>query len=270
MKRKLNFKLLILLLLILNSIIKGQDFEVSPVIMKFNAEPGQTQILPINIINHSNSNSAFTIFLSDYIVNKEGKRINMPPSSTEHSLVNWISINPPFFEMVPNEEKQIMISIQAPVGDYSTKWASIYVRSTKEQTAKLADKKLLTGVILMPQIEINVIQSPKSNTNYRMKITSLKETSMSNDSLRTFTANVDNLGDKITNCKITLIASNLSTAMEVKLQVIQIRAFPSSPRTIKLQFNKKDLPKGKYSLAAILDYGPQSNLEGTQLMIEVE
>jgi len=271
MKGKLNLKLLILLLIIFNSInIISQDFEVSPVTMNFTAEPGQTQTIPITITNHANNSSDFTIILSDFIINKEGQSINMPSASTEHSLANWISINPAFVKLKPNETRQIIVSIQAPVGDYATKWARIFVRNTKEQTAKLADKKLQTGLVISGQIIINAIQSPKSNVNYKMKLTGLTEISMTNDSLRTFTANADNLGDKIAKCKVTLLASSLSTAEDIKLQVITFKAFPDSPRTVKLQFNKKDLPKGKYSLAAILDYGPQSNLEGTQIIITVD
>jgi len=271
MKGKLDYKLLILLLIIFNSSnIISQDFEVSPVTMKFTAEPGQTQTIPITITNHADNKSDFTIILSDFIVNKEGAKVSMPPASTEHSLVNWISINPPFVKLNPNETRQIIVSIQAPVGDYTTKWAYIYVRNTKEQTAKLADKKLQTGLVISGQIVINATQSPKTNINYKMKLTGLVETSIVSDSIRTYTANADNLGDKIADCKVTLLASNLVTAEEIKLQVVKFKSYPDSPRTIKLQFNKKDLPKGKYALAAILDYGAQSNLEGTQMMIVVE
>ncbi|MBN1251932.1 MAG: hypothetical protein JXA16_07340 [Bacteroidales bacterium] len=258
------------MIFLLSNNINSQDFEISPATMNFNAEPGQTQTIPMNIINHSSQKSAFTVVLSDYIINKEGNKIIMPPASTEHSLVNWISINPPFFELNPNESRQVIVSIQAPVGDYSTKWAHINVRSTTEQTASLADKKLQTGMLVQGQIVVNAIQSPRSNVNYKMKITSLAENTNINDTIRTFTANIDNLGDKISDCKVTLLASDLSNAKEYVLQVIEFQVFPDSPRIIIMSFNKNALPKGTYSLAAILDYGPKANLEGTQMMITVD
>lgn len=264
---KLPFTFILLLLL---SIGYAQDFEVSPAIINFNAEPGQTQTIPINILNHSNKKTSFTITLGDFIVNKEGQKIQMPPASTEHSLVNWISINPPFIEMNPNEARQIMVSIQAPVGDYTTKWANIFVRTTTEQTALLADKKLQTGMLIQSQIVIRAYQSPKTSINYRMKITGLSEISTGTDTIRRFKANVDNLGDKISDCKVTLLASNLSTAEEIKLQELEFKSFPDSQLDIKLQMAKDALPPGKYALAAILDYGSQSNLEGTQMIITVD
>lgn len=270
MKNKiLKLPLFVTLLLLLTS-SKAQDFEVSPVILNFTAEPGQTQTMAVNIINHANKKSSFSILLSDFILNKEGKTIQMPAASTEHSLANWISINPSFIEMAPNEQRQIIVSLQVPVGDYSTKWANIYVRSTAEQTALLADKAVHTGLVISGQIVINVYQSPKSNTNYRMKMTGLSEITTIDDSLRRFKAYADNLGDKITDCKVTLLASSLSTAEEVKLQVLKFKVFPDSQREILLQMPKDALPLGKYALAAILDYGKQSNLEGTQMLITVD
>jgi len=259
----------ILLQLVISN-ITAQDFEVSPVIINFNAEPGQTQTIPISILNHSNTKNSFSILLGDFIINKEGKKVEMPAASTEHSLANWISINPPFVEMNPNEQRQIIVSIQAPIGDYTTKWVNIYVRSTTEQTALLADKKLQTGLVISGQILIRVYQSPKSNVNYRMKIMGLSEITTGTDTLRRFKAKVDNLGDKISDCKITLLASSLSTAEEVKLQVIKLKSFPDSQQDIELQMAKDALPLGKYALAAILDYGSQSNLEGTQMIITVD
>ena len=60
---------------------------------------------------------------------------------------------------------QVIVSIQSPVGDYSTKWANILVRNTKEQTALLADKEIQTGMSVLGQITIIAYQSPKSNRN---------------------------------------------------------------------------------------------------------
>ena len=257
-----------LLLLLTNSY--AQDFEVSPAIMNFDVEPGQTQTIPINIINHSNKKQTFTLLLGDYVTNKVGTLIQMPEGSTEHSLANWININPPYFEMQPNEARQVIASVQAPVGDYSTRWVFIYVRTANEQTASVADKKLNTGLMVNTQIVINVIQSPKSNVNYRMKLTGLSEITTNSDTLRRFKAVADNLGDKIAKCRVTLLASSLSTAKEVKLQVVKFKSYPDAQREVILQMAKDALPPGKYALAAILDYGKQSNLEGTQMLITVD
>jgi hypothetical protein len=247
----------------------GQDFEVSPVKLDFSAEPGQSQAIPINIFNHSSQKLTFTIQLSDFAINKEGAKINMPIASTEHSLANWMSVNPPLVEVNPNEIKQVIISIQAPAGDFSTRWANIFITNTQEQTASLADKILKTGIQVQGQILVRARQSPKSNINYKMKISSLQAQQNQTDSL-VYTANVENLGDKITSCKVYLMASNLSDAKETKLSEVILESYPDTQVKISLPMKKNVLPKGKYALAAILDYGNKANLEGTQIIIDVE
>lgn len=270
MNRKKGILGTILILVIFCVSSYSQDFEVSPVKLSFTAEPGQAQSIPITIINHSSEKSAFTIQLSDFIVNKEGQKLNMQEGSTEHSLVKWMSISPPFIELNPNETKQLIVSIQAPAGDYSTRWANIYITSTIEQTASIADKALQTGVLVQGQILVRAFQSPKSNQNYRVKITNLMENSLPNDSMRTFIATIDNIGEKITTCKVILLASDLTTGKEYLLMETSYESYPDSQMDIKFRFNRNALTTGNYALAAILDYGNKNNLEGTQTLIEVK
>jgi hypothetical protein len=270
MKRKL-FRLILLIMnmsFVFQNII-SQDFEIAPVKIFFEAEPGQTQSMPLSILNHSNHKQAYILELSDFIVNKEGEHISMPAASTEHSLVNWISINPPFIELNPNESRQVLISIQAPSGDYTTKWVNVYVKATSEQTAFNVDKGTQTGLVLSPQIVVQVHQSPKSNINYKMKVGNFVEITAPGDTVRTYQVTVDNMGDKISQCKITLLASDLSTGKEYMLTNTQFTSYPDAQLIKKLPVKKK-LPVGKYALAAILDYGSKTNLEGAQLVIEVE
>ncbi len=250
--------------------ISAQDFEVSPVIVYFTADPGETQKQTIYLYNHSNQNSKFSISLTDFILNKEGKTVIMAAGSTEHSLANWLSINPPFVELAPNESTQITLSVQTSANDYLSRWANILVRSTKEQTAFSVDKQIQTGINIQGQIAIKVYQSPKSNHNYKMKITGLTEITTKNDTIRRFKVLVDNIGEKITDCKITLLANNISNGKETIIQTYKFITLPEGQREIELKMPKDALPPGKYALAAILDYGKQSNLEGTQMIITVD
>jgi hypothetical protein len=269
MKNTLKHTVLILLFLIKIPAL-AQDFEVAPGIMQFTAEPGESKTMALTIINHANVDQEFNVRVKDFMFNKEGRIIQMPEGSTEHSLAKWISINPPHLNLKPNESKQILVSIQAPVDDYTTRWANLIIRSVEEQTAAFADKKVKTGLLVAGQIVVQIYQSPKSNINYKMKITGITEITTGQDSVRRFKALVDNIGDKITKCKVTLLANNLSTAEETILQTVNFKMLPDGQREIVLKMSKNALPPGKYALAAILDYGKQSNLEGTQMIITVD
>ncbi|MFN8258735.1 MAG: hypothetical protein U0W24_23810 [Bacteroidales bacterium] len=260
--------LLILMIFQVSFYLLGQDFEVSPAQLIFNAEPGQSQALQISIFNHASEKATYNITLGDYQVDKDGKKLNLPAGTTENSLFKWMSIFPPAISLNPNEEGKITVSIQAPSGDYSSKWANIFIRTVKEQTSLNADKNLNTGLMVSGQIIISAIQSPKSNTAYKIKIRNITELP-STEQGRIFTAVVDNIGEKIANCKVTLIASNLVNAEEIKLDEIKFESYPDSQLNIKLRLGNKLVP-GKYALAAILDYGSKSNLEGTQMLIDVQ
>jgi len=249
--------------------IQSQDFEVSPVKLFFNAEPGESQTMNITLKNHGNSPQTFILNIGDYLVNKDGSKEKLDPSSTKNSCAEWLNINPSFAEVNPNEEKEIAVEMQVPNGNYTTRWGAIYVRQIKERTAFSVDEGLSAGVGVSPRIAIHVYQSPRSNTNFNAQISHLKELNLEKDSIRRFAVNIENIGGKITECVIYLIASNINTAEEFPADTVRLETYPSSTRTIELELPPY-LPKGSYSLSAILDYGSAKTLEGTQIMIEVE
>jgi len=90
------------------------------------------------------------------------------------------------------------------------------------------------------------------------------------DENRRFSATIDNLGDKVTNCKVHLIASNIKTAEEKQFQSSEVESFPKMTRTVEVELPKGELLPGKYALAIIVDYGPKFALEGAQIIIDVD
>ncbi|HEY4800741.1 MAG TPA: hypothetical protein VII99_16795, partial [Bacteroidia bacterium] len=111
--------------------------------------------------------------------------------------------------------------------------------------------------------------SPKSNSNYKGRISDLKEISKAKDTLRTFQVNISNIGDKLLDGKVYLIASNLETAKEIKNTPKLISVLPGEIKQVPIDL-PRNIPSGKYSLAAILDYGNNSSLEAVQINIEVK
>ena len=75
-----------------------------------------------------------------------------------------------------------------------------------------------------------------------------------------------NVGEKEIQAKVSLLLSNLQTGEEIEVDMKQESLYPSTLRTF--EFILGDIPAGKYALAAILDYGKHSNLEGAQIIID--
>ena len=65
------------------------------------------------------------------------------------------------------------------------------------------------------------------------------------------------------------VVSNLETAEEFTSDPLEFSLLPESNKKLEYTLDQK-LEKGKYSVAAILDYGFNDELEGIQLDIEVK
>lgn len=247
----------------------AQDFEVSPVLMTFTANPGEIQTKQINLINHSGKPQKYTLKVSDYVVDAEGNKKSVPAGSTKRSCGEWIALNPSLVELNPNQSITIDALMTVPKDGFSSKWCMISVEVSKEQSAFDADKSLATGVVLLPRIVILVKQSPRMNNNYKATISGLKEVTKPGDKTRNFEVQVNNIGDNVIDAKVHLALANLETAAEEKFTPEKVTVYPDGSRIVRLQLPAV-LKKGKYALAAIMDYGHRQPLGGTQMMLEIK
>lgn len=256
-------------MLLVFGVAVGQDFEVSPVILEFDAEPAMSQTQIISVKNHSNKKASFLVTIADFIPSQSGEQQVLPPNSTKNSCANWLTINPSFFEINPGGDINIQISMLVPGEEYKTAWCMLYFQPSKEQTAWSVDKGLGAGITVSGRIAVNIYQSPKSLQGQSVKVSNFQEITGDQEGPRRFTATIENLGDRISPCKVFLVASNISTAEEKQFEAINFSIYPRMSRNIELTL-PNELTPGTYALAAIVDYGPKFPLEGAQLVIEVK
>jgi P pilus assembly chaperone PapD len=257
-------------LILFSSITFAQDFEVAPVRLDFNAEPGDNQTKVVNVKNHSNKKVSFIVSISDFLPGSDGKRQIMPPNTTRRSAANWLNINPSFFELNPGEQLPVQVTMLVPGDEYGAVWSMLYVQPTREQTSWDADKSLGAGVMVSGRIGVVVYQSPSSNKNHSLKVTNLIEITTAEDKIRKFSATIDNLGDKVTGCKVHLIASDINTSEEKQFPSLEVEIFPKMTRNVTVELPKGELNHGTYAIAVIVDYGARFALEGAQIVIDIE
>lgn len=254
--------------LLFASTLSAQDFEVGPVILSFDAEPGGIQTKVVTVTNHSNKKQAFLMNLADQVVDENGQKQNLPAGTSPNSCASWITLNPSFFELNPNASQEVEVLMQVPNDGFNTRWCKLFVKATKEQTANKVDKSLSTGVVVNPRIAVSVTQSPKSNTNYRAAMRSfVQKPSGPNGELK-FEVSIENIGDKQLKPKVFIEANNVQTASQVRAEPMKTTLMPTEKRKIELVL-PNGLPSGTYSVVAILDYGHDSDLEALQLMLEI-
>lgn len=250
--------------------LAAQDIEVAPIRLNFNANPEETQTKTITVKNNGNQKEGIVLTLKDYLIYKDGSRKILPAESSRNSIAKWITLNPSYVEINPNESQTVQINFQAPSGDYTSKWGILSISTAKEQTSFAADKETTAGISIYGRIDVHLTYTPSAeiNANKKVKISNLRETTTDEDTTRTFSVHIDNLGNTIVPCKVYLIASNLNTLKEKTFKPKEIKAYPQTSRTLKLTLPDV-LKEGKYSLSAILDYGSSEALEGTQISIDV-
>lgn len=247
----------------------SQSFEVAPVRIHFQVEPGESQTRTVTVKNHGNRTETINLRFHDFLVQRQGRMEVLPAGSTRNSISNWVNANPTFLELQPNESRTVQLNLQAPADDYSAKWGILSFFTAAEQTVFSADRDLQTGLSLSGRIDIYLNYNPKTDRPGNVEISNLQEADGDDPSLRYFTVNLDNLSEIIVPCRLFLVASNLVTAEEERFRTIEVTTYPQTARTVEMTI-PNNLPPGRYSLAAILDYPGSVSLKGTQIIIDVE
>ncbi len=253
----------------LGALLHAQDFEVAPVLVSFDANPGENQNQILTIRNHGNEKQKFVLNLVDYELDEEGGKKSVQAGSSSRSLADWLTTNPSFFELNPNESREVELIMTVPKTGFNSRWGMIQVQVAKEQEAYQADKQLSTGVIVVPRIVVLVKQSPRSNQNYKGAVKGLKEVEGKLPGLRSFEATLINSGDKILEGKVFLALANLETAEEKKFNPVAVAIYPDHQRKVVLTLPENPEP-GQYALAFLMDYGHRAPIEGAQILLSIE
>jgi len=247
----------------------AQELEVTPGTLMFNTNPGSSQTQQIYVRNKAKTEQSFIFNLADWLTDEQGEVKYFSPGTTGRSCADWITVSPSLVTLQPNESVRVNVTMLVPNDNPSTKWAVLFVESAVEKTgAKAIDKDVQMGLQVSVRIAVPIYQSPDANTLFKGTIDGLTET-IEDDGNRTFKSQVINLGDKILNCKVYFTISNLETAEEFTSNPTEFSLLPESNKNVEFT-TEKPLGKGRYSVAAILDYGFNDELEGIQLDIEVK
>lgn len=263
------FKLAVVLIFILPTTkLIGQELQVSPAKIFFTANPGSSQTKQVHIRNKSKTEENFIFNLNDWLTDENGEVKYFDPGTISRSCSDWLTISPPLVTLQPNESATINVTVLVPENDISTKWSVLFVQTAVEQTGPEAiDKQVNMGMKIAARIALPIFQSPNSNTLYKASLEGFEENIV--DDQRKYTTKVINLGDKVLNCKVFFTFSNLETAEEYTSEPQEFSLLPETTKDLQYTLDKK-LPAGQYSVAAILDYGFNDELEGIQMETTIQ
>ena len=272
MKKTKNFLFFTVLTFFLFQGIKldaQQQLEVTPGALSFSTNPGFSQTQQLLIRNKADKEQSYVFNLGDWMTDEEGEVKYFPAGTTPRSCSDWVTVSPTLVTLQPREQATINVTMLVPEDDASTKWCVLFAQSAAEQTGPQAiDKNVSMGMQLALRIAVPIYQSPTSNTFYKGTLEGLEET-VQEDGSRTYETQVINLGDKILNCKVYFTISNLETTEEFTSSPIEFSLLPENSKDVSYTY-EEPLEEGRYSVAAILDFGYNDELEGIQMDIEVK
>lgn len=257
-----------LLFLLPTTYLTGQELQVSPAKIFFTANPGSSQTKQVHIRNKGKTEQNFIFNLNDWLTDEKGEIKYFDPGTISRSCSNWITISPPLVTLQPNESATINVTVLVPENNNSTKWSILFVQTAVEQTGPDAiDKQVQMGMKIAARIAIPIFQSPNSNTLYKASLDGFDESIVEGN--RRYTTKAINLGDKVLTCKVFFTFSNLETAEEFTSEPQEFSLLPETTKDLQYTLDKK-LPSGQYSVAAILDYGYNDELEGIQMETTID
>ncbi|RUT73652.1 hypothetical protein [Ancylomarina longa] len=266
MKRFLS--IIILLFFALSSF--AQSFKVIPASIEFKLSKGELKSEKISVTNTSDRQESFVISTCDYTFDDKGNTKYASAGTYDRSCANWMTVTPSYIQLNPNENIDLSVIMKVPDGEEKTHWGMVIIRSEKEFTGQAADKDVVrAGLIITPQIAVKVLQTPPGLDYKKLSVDNFYETTnITSDSLRNFAIDISNQGDILTKCKVYLTLSNLETLSEQTIAPQDVYLLPEISKEIKLSL-PKDIQPGAYSLAAIVDYGDEYDLEGMEMEITI-
>jgi len=265
---------LLISLLPVYSVSTAQDVSVSPSRFYYKTAPGETKKQTLHITNSSPGRQSFTISFADFSTSGiNGKTQMLKAGESEHSIAGYMSASPSFFELEAGKSQDVQVVLDLPnlPEANKVKWGTLIIKLTKERTeANNADKDGVgMGLLETFQFVVHLFQTPPSITLRQAEITSFKEITQAADTMRTLSLITANTGEAILDCATYLEFSNTKSGYEERSKPSAFTVLPEGAREMKFIIPKA-LPKGKYSVTAVVDFGSKDAIQAAEMDLEIK
>ncbi|HEY0895101.1 MAG TPA: Fn3-like domain-containing protein [Sphingobacteriaceae bacterium] len=247
----------------------AQRINVNPTILNYNAPSGGSAVQLITLTNLSDQDQTYQLSLGDWRRDSVGGHQYFAPGTTGRSCAPWITFDNPTVSVAAGKSKEVRVTLNAPqaAAPDEMKWAMIFIQNVVEQNGGAGkNAKMAATIKEVYRIGVHVYQTPPEANIKAAKAISL-ERDKTEANAYNFTMN--NTGKSMLECKVRLVLTNLADGSEIKLDESEFPVFPDGHRILKLTV-PNTVPKGKYSMLAILDYDPDMPLEAIEKPLEIK
>lgn len=255
--------------------ITDMGVAVAPSSLRFRVRPGKSETRYVTITNDTYHPQKFKMSFSDFGMTNSGSIKQKPVGKTdnEYGLTKWITASPNYVEVQPGEKKKIAVEVNLPDEDaaYKAAWCLLMIDQAKEKDyimpPDLKDGNIGMGVIPVFGFGVYIYQNPPNVKINKVEIISF--TFNYDKQNRYVHLRAKNVGDGIGFCKSYVEINNLNTGYAERLALRQFNVLPGQEREFEFML-PGNIPKGKYSILGVLDFGSEEELEAAEMEITVE
>lgn len=242
---------------------EAQKISTSPTRINYKVTPGGSGRSRITVANNSTDKQGFQVTFGDFSASITGKSQFSKEGTEDRSCASWLTATPAVFELEPGETQDIQVLIDVP-GDSSAliaRWAVAYVQLTApENDGRGSGEGLKVQVNQSYRFGVYLFQTPPSATDSKGEISGLN---YENDS---FTIQMKNAGETFLRCNSYIELTSLSTGQTKRITTRGFTMLPALSRNTSFKI-PQDMPPGRYSVLAVMDYGNRDEVEAAEMEI---
>jgi len=255
-------------MLFLGSNGQAQGISSSPSRIYFTLQNGLSGTQHLKVSNPGSRPLSLGISVGDWNYDSLGNNKMYESGTIKSSCAQWLKVLPgSYFTLQPGAEQNLTIEINVPVNaDTSMKVHTAMIYLTQ---LNASDSKSKQGAALKVRVQmgIKVYHSFSEQSKPIMDIVNFKDTVLvkeNNVLQKGLCLQLQNIGDLWVEGVVKWELLNEQNGKEQKLEETKIYSLPGDNRFI-LKALPNNLPKGKYSVSAIVNYGNKDDLKIAEL-----
>lgn len=251
--------------------IFSQGASVAPTRVFFGNDLGQSSTKAVTVLNKTKEPQSYQVTFVDFEVdNRLGKPTLLKANENPHSISPWISASPSYFTVKPGESMEIKVTLDIPnvPEAHKVKWGAMSIKLAKEQVGPLDEQQKQLGMAIVNtfQIIVYMFQSPPSITEKSADIYDFK--SEGAGSARKLMLATENTSPSILDCRTYLEYTNIETGWSHTTPKKRFTLLPGGAKEMRFDL-PVNIPKGKYSVMGVVDYGSSSEIKAAEMEMTI-
>jgi hypothetical protein len=265
MNRQIPIRLIIVLAALVAAALPARAFNIAPLVVEINAEPGQTFVGQFRVSGGAQPES-ITIYALDWDRGPDGVYTPNPPGSLPGTCSAWLSISPTQLDLRPGEEQVVKYSFTVPMDASGSYWSFVMAEGQNRPEKPEGDdahRQVLIGAKL--RYAARFVVNIKDSANMQGRIAGMKAAPPAPDAAIEDGMSISILFENTGNYYLKPLGymdiRTLDGVSVLKTGIKEFYIFPGKSIWVDTRV-KGPLPAGEYLALAVLDYGGDNLVAG--------